>query len=58
MIRDIKEEHIDKESVELSVQRIIDIKKRIAINPRNKQNLTELVQGHLNLIEEMHSYSL
>jgi len=58
MIRDIKEEHIDKESVELSVQRIIDIKKRIAINPRNKRHLTELVQGHLNLIEEMHSYSL
>ena len=58
MIRDIKEEHIDKESVEFSVQRIIDIKKRIAINPRNKQNLAELVQRHLNRIEEMDSYIL
>jgi len=56
MIRDIEEGNIDKEPVELSVQRIIDVKKRIAINPRNKQNLTELVQSHLNLIEEMNSY--
>ena len=58
MIRDIEEGYIDIESVKLSVQKIIDIKKRIAISPHSKQNLTELVQGHLNLIEEMHSYSL
>jgi len=58
MIRNIEERHIDKDSVDLSVQRIIDVKKRMVINPQNKQNFNEIVQGHLNLIEEMNFYNI
>ena len=57
MIRNIEEGHIDKELFELSAQRIIDIKNRITISPRSNKNFTELVKGHLNLVEEMNFYS-
>ena len=56
MIRNIDEGHIDKTSVEVSVQRIIDVKKRMPTKPHDDRNLTELVKDHLNLIDEMNSY--
>ena len=56
MIRDIKEGYIDKGSAERSVERIIDIKKRIIVSSSNTLNLLELAQTHLKLIEEMNSY--
>ena len=56
LIRDVEEGHIAKESIERSVQRITDVKKRMAISPRGEKNLVELAQAHREIIEEMNSY--
>ena len=56
MIRDIEKGNIDKESVDLSVQRIIDLKKQIPVGSCSGQNLTEHAKTHLKLIREMKSY--
>ena len=56
MIRDIEKGNIDKESVDLSVQRIIDLKKQIPVSSCSEQNLTEQAKTHLKLIREMKSY--
>ncbi|HAX45808.1 MAG TPA: beta-N-acetylhexosaminidase [Nitrospinaceae bacterium] len=56
MIRDVEEGHIDKESIERSVRRVTDVKKRMAISPRGEKNLAELAHAHLELIGEMNSY--
>lgn len=58
MIRDIEKGDIDKESIEMSFQRVIGIKKRMIVKPSSEQKLTTLVQDHHILIEEMNSYSL
>ena len=58
MIRDIEEGHIDEGSVTRTVQKIINVKKLIAVSPRDERDLTELTKTHLDLIEEMNSYLL
>ena len=56
MIRDVKEGHIDKESIETSVKKIIDFKKQISLNSCSEQKLIELAKAHLKLVREMKSY--
>ncbi len=56
MIRDVEEGHITKESIELSVRRIKNVKKRIDVSPQGDKNLVELTQTHREIIEEMNSY--
>jgi len=56
MIQDIEKGGIDKKQVEYSAQKIIDFKKKIVFNSHRKENLSDLVRNHIELIREMKSY--
>ena len=56
MIEDIKKGRIDKKQVEYSAQKIINFKKEIVFSSHGKENLSDLVRKHVELIREMRSY--
>ena len=53
MIRDIEAGHINKKSIECSVEKILDFKKQIPESSCDKKNLIKLAREHLELIREM-----